>query len=126
MRGSIRQRSAGSWELRVFVGTDPDTGRRIDRTSTSRGTRDQAERELAAMVANVRSTRAVGERSPMSELFEAWFAIAETGWAPTTIRQTRSVLDCYLHPHVGHFAVGDVVKPDPAGPKERAPSSSPR
>jgi hypothetical protein len=25
----------------------------------------------------------------MSEVLEAWFAIAETGWAPTTIRQRR-------------------------------------
>ncbi len=93
----------------MFIGTDPDTGRRIDRTATSRGSREQAESELAAMVANVRSTRSVGVRSPMSELFEAWFAIAETGWAPTTIRQTRSVLDRYLHPHLGHLAVGDVT-----------------
>jgi integrase len=109
MQGSIRQLSAGSWELRVLVGTDPETGRRIDRTATSRGTREQAERELAEMAASVRSTRMVGVRSPMSELFEAWFAIAETGWAPTTIRQTRSVLDCYLHPHLGRVAVGDVT-----------------
>ena len=93
----------------MFVGTDPDTGRRIDRTATCRGTREQAERELAGMVASVRSTRTVGVRSPMSELFEAWFAIAETGWAPTTIRQTRSVLDRYLHPHLGELAVGEVT-----------------
>ncbi len=65
------------------------------------------------MVANVRSTRSVGVRSPMSELFEAWFAIAETGCAPTTIRQTRSVLDRYLHPHLGHLAVGG--RPLPPG-----------
>jgi Phage integrase, N-terminal SAM-like domain len=45
----------------------------------------------------------------MSELFEAWFALAEIGWAPTTTRQTRSVLDRYLHPHLGHRAVGDVT-----------------
>jgi hypothetical protein len=38
----------------VFVGTDPDTDRRIDRTATSRGTRAQAQRELAAIVARVR------------------------------------------------------------------------
>ena len=93
----------------MFVGTDPETGRRIDRTATSHGTREHAERELASMVADVRSIRSVGVRSPMSELFEAWFAIAETGWAPTTIRQTRSVLDRYLHPHLGHLAVGDVT-----------------
>jgi Phage integrase central domain len=48
-------------------------------------------------------------RSTVSELLEAWFAVAATGWAPTTIRQTRSVLDRYLHPHLGRVAVGDVT-----------------
>jgi hypothetical protein len=93
----------------VFIGTDPDTGRRVDRTVTIRANRADAERELAEMVASARAVRAVGVRSSVSELLEAWFAIASTGWAPTTIRQTRSVVDRYLHPHLGHFAVGDVT-----------------
>ena len=93
----------------MYVGTDPETGRRIDRSATVRGSRADAERELAAMVAAVRAVRAVGARSPVSELLERWYAIAATGWAPTTIRQTRSVLDRYLHPHLGHLAVGDVT-----------------
>jgi integrase len=109
MNGLLRQRSAGSWELRVYVGTDPATGRRLDRTVTVRGTRADAERELAAMVASVQAVRAVGVRSRVGELLEAWFAIASTGWAPTTIRQTRSVLDRYLRPHLGCIPVGDVT-----------------
>jgi hypothetical protein len=109
MKGSLRQRSAGSWELRVYIGTDPATGRRLDRTATVRGNRSDAERELAAMVASVDAVRAVGVRSTVGELLEAWFAIAATGWAPTTIRQTCSVLDRYLRPHVGAVPVGDVT-----------------
>jgi hypothetical protein len=100
MKGSLRQRSAGSWELRVYIGTDPATGRRLDRTATVRGNRSDAERELAEMVASVDAVRALGVRSTVDELLEAWFAIAATGWAPTTIRQTRSVLDRYLRPHL--------------------------
>jgi hypothetical protein len=72
MQGSLRQRSAGSWELRVFIGTDPDTGRRVDRTVTIRSGRADAERELAEMVASARAVRAVGVRSSVSELLEAW------------------------------------------------------
>jgi integrase len=109
MRGSLRQRSEGAWELRVYVGVDPETGQRIDRSMTLRGSRADAERELAAMVAAVEATRAVGVRSTVGELLEAWFAVAEVGWAPTTIRQTRSVLDRYLHPHLGETRVGDVT-----------------
>ena len=109
MNGSIRQRSAGSWELRAYVGVDPDTGRRIDRSMTVRGNRAEAERELADMVTRVRCVRAVGSRSTMSELFEAWFATAVDGWSPTTVRQNRSVLDCHLHRHIGSVPVGDVT-----------------
>jgi integrase len=109
MNGSLRQRSAGSWELRVYIGTDPATGRRLDRSVTVRGSRTDAERELAEMVAAARAARAVGVRSTVSELLEQWFTVASTGWAPTTIRQTRSVLDRYLHPHLGRVAIGDVT-----------------
>jgi Phage integrase central domain len=109
MNGSIRQRSAGSWELRVYIGTDPVTGRRLDRSVTVRGKRDDATRELAEMVASTRAVRAVGRRSSVSELLERWFAVASAGWAPTTISQSRSVLDRYLHPHLGAVLVGDVT-----------------
>jgi hypothetical protein len=37
MQGSIRQRSVGSWELRVLTGTDPETGRRCYCSKTVRG-----------------------------------------------------------------------------------------
>ena len=89
MNGSIRQRSAGSWELRAYVGVDPATGRRLDRSITVRGNRSDAERELAEMVARIRCVRAVGSRSTTSELFEAWFATAVDGWSPSTVRQNR-------------------------------------
>jgi integrase len=105
----MRQRSSGSWELRVYVGVDPDTGRRRYRTSTVRGSRGDAERALCELVASVGSQRKIGARSRVSDLLEAWFAISATSWAPTTIRQTRSVLDRYLHPHLGQHRVGEVT-----------------
>ena len=69
--GSIRQRSAGSFELRVFIEIDPDTHRRRYRSTTVRANRAEAERELAAMVAAVRAEREVGARSTVGELLEA-------------------------------------------------------
>ena len=91
MQGSVRQRSIGSFELRVFTGVDPDTGKRCYRSKTVRGNRAEAERELAAMVDAVGRGPGVAARTTVRELLERWFAIAETGWAPATIRQTRSL-----------------------------------
>jgi integrase len=92
----------------VYAGIDPDTRRRRYRTSTVRGNRADAERVLADVVAGVRAEQSVGSRSTMSELLEAWFAVGSMSWAPTTVRQTRSVLDRYLHPLLGAIRVGDV------------------
>ncbi|MFP5488990.1 MAG: hypothetical protein ACLGHQ_11865, partial [Acidimicrobiia bacterium] len=108
MKGSLRQRGAASWELRVYAGTDPETRKRRYRTATVTGNRADAERALVRLVADVQSERTIGSASTVSELLEAWFAIACMSWAPTTTRETRSILDRCLHPRLGHLRVGDV------------------
>src|SRR5690606_36199458 len=109
MNGSMRQRGAASWELRVYTGTDPDTRKRRYRTATVTGNRADAERALARLVAEVQSEKAIGSTSTVSELLEAWFAIASTSWAPTTTRETRSIIDRCLRPQLGDRRVGDVT-----------------
>lgn len=64
---------------------------------------------MTAIIAAVESERQVGARSPVSELLEAWFAVAAPGWSPTTLRQTRSVLNRYLLPGLGDIRVSDVT-----------------
>lgn len=51
----------------------------------------------------------VGVRSSMSELFDAWYAIASVNWFPNTVRQNRSVLRRHLHPRFGQVKVGDLT-----------------
>ena len=48
--GHLRQRSSGSYELRYSLGTDPATGKRKTITTTVRGTRKQAEKELRRLL----------------------------------------------------------------------------
>ncbi len=57
-------------------------------------------------MAAVRAESHGGAGSPLSVLLERWFTVASRSWAPTTIRQTRSVVDRYLHPHIGSIPVG--------------------
>jgi hypothetical protein len=89
MSGSMRQRGAASWEVRVYAGTDPDTRRRRYRTATVHGNRADAERGLERVVADVASAKAIGSSSTVSDLLETWFSVASGSSAPTTIRQTR-------------------------------------
>ena len=109
MKGSVRQRGAASWELRVDAGTNPDTGKRRYRTATVVGNRADSERALARLVAEVESDKTIGSASTVSELLEAWFAIASTSWAPTTVRETRSILRRCVHPHLDARQVADVT-----------------
>jgi hypothetical protein len=44
--GHIRQRSPKSWEIRYTLGTDPATGKRLMVTTTVRGSKDDAKKEL--------------------------------------------------------------------------------
>ena len=45
MKGTIRQRSQGSWEIQVFLGRD-ENGKRIRKTETVRGKKADAQRRL--------------------------------------------------------------------------------
>jgi integrase len=51
MKGFMRQRGA-SWELRVYVGRDPVTGKQRYATRTVRGGKRAAQRVLTEMVSD--------------------------------------------------------------------------
>lgn len=100
MRGSMRQRSEGSWELRVFLGREPLTGRRQYVTKTVRGTKREAQRALAALVAGPAPTGPVAALTA-GQMLERWFEHAEGRLSPSTAAHTRVVLDAHLLPHIG-------------------------
>jgi hypothetical protein len=99
MKGSIRQRGTGSFELRVYAGTDPDTGKRRLVTRTLMGGRAHAERDLKALAAHSNIAPAVGAQTTVAELLDQWSARGRTGWSPTTVRNLGSIIDRHLKPH---------------------------
>jgi hypothetical protein len=56
MPGSMRK-GGDSWEMRVYAGADPGTGKRKWVSATTKGTRRAAQRELVAFAARVRYPR---------------------------------------------------------------------
>ena len=67
-KGSIRRRGTGSFELRVYGGTDPVSGRRSWLTRTVRGDRSDALRELKALTAHANIAPAVGAHTTVAAL----------------------------------------------------------
>ena len=112
MTGSLRQRGTNSWELRVYAGVDPDTGRKRFVTRTVRGSRREALIELKMFAAQVALPRRRALNTTFEELFEQWYEIAAPGWAINTQRHTRSVIDVHLVPRFGHLAVGELTTAD--------------
>jgi hypothetical protein len=109
-RGSIRQRGKDAWELRVYLGTDAKTGRQRWATTTVHGSRRHANAQLAAMVEACDHARL--RAGTVADLLARWFEAASTAWAASTVRQTRSVIDCHLIPHLGHLAVAELTTAD--------------
>lgn len=52
MKGTIKQRSPGSWEIQVFVGRDAN-GKRIRKGATVRGKKSDAQRRLREILADL-------------------------------------------------------------------------
>src|SRR5271155_4277706 len=108
-KGSIRQRGSSSYELRVYAGTDPSTGKRRWLTRTVHGDRADACRELKAFAAHANVAPAVGARTTMGELLDLWFTRGRTTWSPTTVRNLQSIVECHLKPGLGDLLVGDLT-----------------
>lgn len=90
--GSIRQRRPGVWEVRVAAGTDPVTGRTLQRSVTFRGSAPDAEAYRSELAAEYVARRSITRAAPMltvEELLTRWLE-ADHPWKPSTAVGYRS------------------------------------
>lgn len=105
MRGSIRPRGDGSWEVRLRV-PDPQTGKSKQRSWTVRGTRRDAERELALLLTDLYDGRLSGEDTRVASHLDHWLAVQERRLADKTIRSYRGLMERHVVPDLGGFDLG--------------------
>jgi hypothetical protein len=75
MRGHVQQRGKNSWRIKVFVGRD-SAGVRRYLEKTVRGTRRDAEREVAQVVVEVDEGRHVASAPiELRELLDLWLDV---------------------------------------------------
>ena len=73
MRGHIRKRSAGSWQISVSAGFDPVTGKRKQIWRTVRGTKKDAEREVTKLLREVDAGNSADPgRLTVGDYMERW------------------------------------------------------
>src|ERR1051326_3114637 len=100
MKGSLKQRSDGSWSLIIELGKDPATGKRKQKWITVRGNKKDAERELARQVNDVYTGGFVSPaKLTVSEYLDKWLiTYAAANVSGKTLERYRSIIDQHLKP----------------------------
>ena len=111
MSGSLRQHKPGSWLLRVDLGKDPISGKRIQMSRVVHGTRRQAERALDEFKVEVRSRGSVTSSMTLAELSERWLSSpTKSGRKRTSVSvyNTRLRFARYVRPTMGNRSIADI------------------
>jgi integrase len=102
--GHIRERSSGSFELRYSLGTDPATGRRRIVTTTVRGIRKDADRELRRLLRALDTGEHVDPtRMTTREWLIDWLAGASQEVSPRTHELYEYIVSRFLLPAFGNI-----------------------
>jgi integrase len=108
----MRQRGAGSWELKAYLGRDAVSGEKRWAYQTFRGGKRDAQRALAAMVAQAERGALARTKATVGQLLEEWFSHAGADFSPKTARETRGVMDRNLLPFLGEVPLAKLRADD--------------
>ena len=107
MRGSITRRGKHSWRLKFDTERDPVTGKRTTRLITHRGTRKQAEAELARLLtAHDAGTLVEPSKTTLAVYLRKWIETAATlHLTPKSAERYRGLVQHQILPHLGMLAL---------------------
>ncbi len=102
-KGHIRQRSDNSFEIRYDIGTDPLTGKRRTVTTTVKGDRRDAEKELYRILHNTSNgEHIVNSRLTVAEYLKQWIETVRSQINPKTHERYAEIVRNFLIPSFGH------------------------
>lgn len=109
VRGQIIPRGTNKWLVRVFIGRDPGTGKRVYTSQTIEGTRRDADRARVRLLAAVDS----GEMEvsiTLAEHLEEWLeTVARPSVTIRTYQAYRRDLETYVIPKIGSARLKDLT-----------------
>ena len=105
MRGSLTRRGAHSWRLKFDIERDPATDKRITKYVTIRGTRKQAEAELARLLAaHGAGTLVEPSKMTVAVYLRSWLTTAATlTLSPKTTERYTELVTLQIVPWLGAF-----------------------
>ena len=108
--GHIRQRSPGRWELRYNLGTDPASGERRVATTTVKGTRQAAEKELRRLLRTVDTGEHVDpSRLTVREWLTTWLATVREEVSPKSHERYAEIARHFLIPALGNLPLAKLA-----------------
>ena len=111
MRGSMRQRGDG-WELRVYRGRDPLTGRKRWTSRTVHGGKREAERALRALITEFDDRPVAPGNGSVGQLLNSWYENASQDFSPKTALEVRGFIDRNLMPALETIPLGKLRTED--------------
>jgi hypothetical protein len=109
MKGSERlvsgTRSNSVYELRVYVGRDPLTGKIRHISRHHRGGPSSADAALRKLVEDLESKRSGGSNVKFGQLLDRWLEQIEGDRSPTTMREYRRLIEKTIRPALGSTSV---------------------
>jgi len=107
MKGTLIQRSEGSWSLVVALGRDPITRKKRQKWHTFRGNKKQAQAELTRLIHQL-NTGAYVEPTKLNvgDFLDRWLSdYAETNVSGKTLERYREIVSKHLKPSLGSLAL---------------------
>jgi len=107
MKGSIRQRSKGSWEICIDISRDPVTGRRLRHFESITGRKGDAQKRLSELLVSVeQGTYVKPNRLTVAQFLEEWLRdYVRTNTAPRTAERYDEIVRVHLVPALGSLPV---------------------
>ena len=102
MRGTIRQRSKGSWTIQVYAGRDPVSGKKMRIARTVRGTKKEAELALAKLINSVETGIDFNAtKLTFGDYAQRWLKSKEKNVRPKTMQRYSDLMRLHVIPVIG-------------------------
>jgi integrase len=108
VRGGLRQKDPGTWEVRLEAGRDPVTGRRRQISRTIHGTKREAQQVLNRLLANADIDQGGRTNATFETLSNQWLDLVKNDLSPTTIHRYRNLLKNRILPALGNGQVHSI------------------
>jgi len=109
-KGHIRQRSKNSFEIRYDIGTDPLSGKRKTVTTTFKGDRREAQKELYRLLRTIGTSEHIEPtKITVGQFLNQWLEIIRSQISPKTHERYEQIVCGFLIPTFGNCSLAKLT-----------------